>query len=275
MKHIFVILCSMVFLSASLKAQNSGHGAVSYAMGGVFVTNTDFWSSVNNQAGLAWIEQPTLGIGYNNEFMISELATKYAGFAMPLKGMGAFGLNVSQFGFKLLNQTKVGVGYGMKFTENFSGGIQLDYFHLKLGDIYGSTGTFTFEAGVMYNLNNQWRLGAHLFNPLMAKLADFNDERMTTMLSAGVSFLASEQVQFAAEIEKAIENKPSMKIGIDYSILDFLKVRIGAASNPTRLSFGFGLVFDQFLLDFAGSYHERLGFSPSTGIVYQFNKPGQ
>ncbi len=253
-------------------AQTESHGPVSTAMGGVYTTTNDFWSSVNNQAGLAFIDNPTLGIGYNNEFLLKELATKYVGFAMPLKGAGTFGLQVSQFGFNLLNQTKIGLGYGMKFSESFSGGIQLDYFHLQLGDIYGSTGAFTFEVGAMYKMSEKWVLGAHLFNPVMAKLADYNDERMTTVLGAGVSFLASEQVQFAAEVEKSIENKASVKLGIDYSIMDFLNIRIGAASNPTQLAFGFGLDFNNFQLNFAGSYHQVLGVSPSTGIVYRFNR---
>ena len=271
MKKITALLfCLSVVISA--KAQTESYGAVSNAMGGVYTTTTDFWSSMSNQAGLAFIDQPVMGIGYNNQFLLKELATKYAGFAIPVKNAGVFGLNVSQFGFNLLNQTKIGLGYGMKFSENFSGGVQLDYFHLKLGDLYGSTGAFTFEAGAMYKLSDKWVLGAHLFNPVMAKLADYNDERMTTILSAGVSYIVTEQVQFAAEVEKTMENKPSLKFGIDYNIMDFLYVRAGAASKPTRMSFGFGLNFNNFMLDFAGSYHERLGFSPSTGIIYKFNK---
>lgn len=264
----FLILCSFF-----LKAQTENFGAVSAGMGGVFTTTNDFWSSMNNQAGLAFIEQPVLGIGYNNEFLLKELATKYAGFALPVKNAGVFGINVSQFGFSQLNQTKAGLGYGMKFSEKFSGGVQLDFFHLKLGDVYGSRSVFTFELGTMYKLSDKWVLGAHLFNPVMAKLADFNDERMTTIICAGVSYMVSDQVQFAAEIEKAIEHKPSLRFGVDYNIMDFLSIRAGASSSPTRLSFGFGLKFNQFMLDFAGKYHETLGFSPSTGIIYQFNSP--
>ncbi len=271
MKHYLFIVFMITVIT--MQAQNVSHGAVSSSMGGVFTTTADFWSSLNNQAGLAQIDRPVAGVGYNNEFLLKELATKYAGFALPVKGTGVFGLNVSQFGFSLLNQTKVGIAYGMKFSEAFRAGIQLDYFHLKLGDIYGSTSAFTFELGAQYNLNEKWRFGAHLFNPTMAKLADFNDERMTTILSAGASFMASEQVQFAAEIEKTIENKPSMKLGIDYSILDYLNVRIGAASKPTRFAFGVGLDIGQFELDLAGSYHETLGFSPSTSLIVKFNKP--
>ena len=270
-KSFLFLCCLLIFSTFIVKGQTQNHGAVSNAMGGVFTTSTDFWSSISNQAGLAFAEQPTVGIGYDNEFLIKELATKYAGFMMPVNKSGALGLNVSQFGFQLLSQTKIGLAYGMKFSENFSAGVQLDYFHLKLGDVYGSTGAFTFETGAMYKLNTKWILGAHLFNPVMAKLADYNDERMTTIISAGVSYLVSDQVQFAAEVEKTIENKPSVKLGIDYDIRKFLNLRIGAATKPTRLSFGFGLNFGNFQLDLAGSYHERLGFSPSTGIVYKFS----
>lgn len=262
----FVVACQMLTF-----AQTQTQNPVSAAMGGTFTTSTDFWSTLSNQAGLPFIKEATVGAGYNNEFLIKELATKYVGFIMPVTQSGSFGLLVSQFGFSLLNQTKIGMSYGMKFSEQFSGGVQLDYFHLKLGDVYGSTGAFTFEAGAMYKLSEKWILGAHLFNPVMAKLADYNDERMTTIISAGVSYLVSRQVQFASEVEKTIEHKPSVKFGIDYNMMSFMNLRVGAATKPTRLSFGVGLKFSGFQIDFAGSYHERLGFSPSTGIIYKFS----
>lgn len=272
MKKVLIIALGVLLGFSISNAQTESYGAVSAAMGGAYVAGNDFWSALNNQAGLADIEGATLGVGYNNEFLLKEMATRYVGFAMPVTKNSAFSLNVSQFGYSLLNQTKLGVGYGMKFTERFSGGIQLDYFHLKLGDLYGSTGALTFELGAIYKLSDQWIIGSHIFNPVMAKLADYNDERMTTVINAGCTFIASDQIRISAEAEKAMDTKPSVKIGIDYVIMDFLSIRTGAASNPTKMAFGFGLNFSNFSLDLAGSYHQILGFSPSTGIIYRFNK---
>jgi len=271
MKKILIIALGILLFGSAAKAQTESYGAVSAGMGGTYVAGNDFWSALNNQAGLPDIDGITAGIGYNNDFLLKEMATKYVGFAMPIAKNSALSLNVSQFGFSLLNQTKVGVGYGMRFSEKFSGGIQLDYFHLKLGDLYGSAGALTFEVGVMYKLSDKWIIGSHIFNPVMAKLADYNDERMTTIINAGCTFVASEQVRFSVEAEKAMDKKPSVKAGIDYVIMDFLSIRAGAASNPTKLAFGFGLKFSNFQLDLAGSYHQVLGFCPSTGIVYRFN----
>jgi hypothetical protein len=273
MKKILIIALGVLLGTSSANAQTESFGAVSAGMGGTYVAGNDFWSAMNNQAGLADIGETTIGIGYNNDFLLKEMATKYVGLALPVTKNSAVSLNVAQFGFSLLNQTKVGIGYGMKFSEKFSGGIQLDYFHLKLGDLYGSTGALTFELGAIYKLSDQWIIGTHLFNPVMAKLADYNDERMTTVINAGCTFVASEQVRFSAEAEKAMDTKPSVKIGIDYVILDFLSIRAGAASNPTKMAFGFGLNFSNFQLDLAGSYHQVLGFCPSTGIIYRFNNP--
>ncbi len=271
-KYIFFIAC-LNFIIIKTQCQVENLGAVSLGMGGIFATSVDFWSSMNNQAGLAFMENPAVGIGYNNEFFIKELSTKYAGGALPVVKNGVMGFMVSQFGYTLLNQTKFGLSYAMKFSENFQGGIQFDYFHLKLGDIYGSTGAFTFELGGIYKLSENWIIGTHLFNPAMVKLAEYDDERMTTTATAGVAFIVSEQVSLSGEIQKAMEHKASLRFGMNYNIVEAFSLRAGVASKPTKISFGFGINFINFELDFAFSYHEVLGFSPSTGIIYRFNKP--
>lgn len=270
-KSIFLIL-GICISGNALLAQEFQPGAAAIGVGGCFTTSDDFWSAVNNQASLADFEHPVAGIGYDNEFLLKELSTKHVAAIVPFKPGGVFSLNIAQFGYSAFNLNRIGLAYGMKFSSSFSGGIQLDYIHLHLDDVYGNSGAFTFELGLMYKLNDKWIFGTHVFNPVSVSLSGYNDERMNASVSAGASFIASEQVTLFGEVEKQMAYKPSIKGGIDYTIMKFLSIRAGATSNPTRLSFGFGLGFGNFKIDVAGKYHQILGFSPSTGIVYTFNQ---
>lgn len=252
-------------------SQLENKGAYSLSMGGAFTSLDDFWSSIYNQAGLADIEDVTIGLGYDNSFLMKELATKHLAAAIPTKKSGVFGVSLQQYGFNLYNINKIGIAYAMKLSPNFSAGIMIDYVHLQLGDIYGSTGTFTFELGAKYKLDDQWTFGVHVFNPVMSKLAEYHDERLFSTLSLGTAFKASEQLLLTAEVQKTIDHKPDLKFGLDYKIVPVVSLRTGISTNPGIYSFGLGLNLNNFIIDFSGNYHQILGFSPSTAIIYKFN----
>jgi len=251
-------------------SQLDNKGSKSLAMGGIFTTLDDFWSSMYNQAGLANIEKLTIGLGYDNSFLMKELATKHIGIAIPTKKSGVFGISLKQYGFSLYNLNKIGAAYSMKLSPKLSAGIMLDYIHLQLGDIYGSTGTFTFEMGAQYKINDQWTTGIHFFNPIMSKLADYHDERLTSTISLGCSFKASNQLLLTTEIQKSIEHKPDIKFGIDYKIVPSISLRSGISTNPGIYSFGLGFNYNNFIIDFSGNFHQLLGFSPSSSLIYVF-----
>lgn len=271
MKKILLFIFAVSFLIPFGFSQSYTFGPISIGKGGTYATNTDFWSSVYNQAGLAFIEKTEVGIGYDNKYLLKELSTKYIAAAVPLSKNGSLGISVSQFGFQLFNHTQLGLGYGMKLSESFAMGVNLDYLHLSIGDIYENKNAVSFQAGFLYQLNSSWRIGTHLKNPSMSKLSEYNDERFPTSLQLGCAFSASKNVELSAEIEKDIQHKPSLKTGIDYKLFDTFVLRAGIATNPTQAAFGFGLNLNSFVIDFASSYHEVLGFSPSTGIRYRFN----
>ena len=101
---------------------------------------TDIWSIYHNQAGLGYIQTPTASVFYENKFLISNFA--YAGFAgaLPL-GNGAIGVSYSNFGYCAYNEGKLGLAYGMKLSEKFAVGVQLNYHSLRIdADGYGNKG---------------------------------------------------------------------------------------------------------------------------------------
>lgn len=271
MNRIFIIIL-LIQLSSLSKGQMFHYGAVSSSVGNSYVVGTDFWSAISNQSSLPLLEYPMIGIDYANQFMVKELSTKSFGAAIPTKFNGTASFVVSQFGFKLFNQNKIGIGYAMRFAQKITGGIQLDYLHTKIADVYGSKGLFTFEMGLRYQINDQWNTAFHLFNPTRAKITEYIDERLTTALAIGASYNPSEQILVMAQIHKSIEQKVSFSAGIEYAPVDQLFIRCGINTSKTYnlASFGVGVILQRLSIDVAGSYHQVLGFCPSSSLIYHF-----
>ncbi|MFN6038808.1 MAG: hypothetical protein ACK452_10115 [Bacteroidota bacterium] len=266
----FISICYLV------NSQNNVVGARATALGGVSSTFSDVWSAHNNQAGLADLHQIEAGAYYENRFLVKEL--NYSAFvaAIPLKKNGGFGLSYTNFGFSVFRQTKVGLGYGMRFSENFSAGVQLDYFQARINDAtnnYGNKGIFTGELGFLAKLTKQVSVSGHLYNIARAKIASYNNEIIPVVLKFGLHYKVSERVSLLTEAEKGSYTPMNIKGGVEYNPAKDFYLRAGANSNPMQMSFGAGVKYQELNFDLSSSWHSILGFSPQIGLSYRIGKP--
>ncbi|MDZ4823945.1 MAG: hypothetical protein SH856_10840 [Flavobacteriales bacterium] len=260
-----ILLIASLSCCASF-AQDAG-GPRAQALGGTSLTHVDQWCALNNQAGLAFAENFSGGIFYESRFLVDALSDKGLGAVLPV-GAGAFGLSLRSFGYSLYSETKAGLSYGMKFSEKFAGGVQANYFNVRLGEGYGTRSAVSVDGGFLYRMNKNLSLAAHVTNPNRAKLADYNDERLPSLLRAGAAYHFSEKVFLATEVWKASDATTQVRAGIEYRVIEPLHLRIGAGSKPGLMSFGFGYVLKNFRIDFSSSYHSVLGFSPQVGLSF-------
>ncbi len=272
-KKVLLVFVLGIFCIGTLKGSNDNYpfGARAAGMSNAAVTLYDFWAISHNQAGLARQKSIAAGVYFENRFMVSELSLGALAVVYPAS-TGVFGVNFSYFGFELYNETKIGLAYARDFGERFSAGLQLNYHNTGIGEDYGNKGNLTFELGSVFHLLPHLSLGAHIFNPARAKIGDFADERIPTIIRTGISYTFSDKVIVVVETEKSINHAPIIKAGIEYRIIDFVFVRGGIATRPTSNSFGFGIIRNNFSIDFATSFHYILGYSPQLSIVYHFKK---
>ncbi len=252
---------------------NSPAGARAAALGNAAVTYKDIWASFHNQAGLAFLKVPTVGISHERKFALSELSTNSAAFALPTKESGTFALSVSYFGYKLYNEQKIGLAYAKSFGDKVSAGIQFDYLGTSIAEGYGSKSAFTVEAGIQAMLLKNLWLGAHIYNPTKAKLADYPDpsgEKIPSLISLGLNYSFSDKVNIGLETEKDMDADATIKAGIEYHPVKQFFLRGGISTDPLLSSFGFGLELQNFVIDVAASYHQDLGFSPNISLAYSF-----
>ncbi|MCD4772839.1 MAG: hypothetical protein K8R41_05585 [Bacteroidales bacterium] len=269
MKHLLFLFTFSIFLVVNNFASNGNYtiGARAAGMGNISSVTSGFWSVQNNQAGLTNYKNIAAGIYYENRFMLKALGLKAVGVVLPTSS-GVFGLSFSNFGYSLYNENKIGLAYAKSFGEKISAGVQLNYLYTHLDDEYKDKGLITFEAGIQTKLTDFICIGVHVFNPVNVKIDNYNNERIPAVFKLGISYLLSKNILCLLEVEKVTAQNPNIKAGLEYKILKKAYVRMGFMSDPATFTFGFGLQIQKLRFDMASSYHQVLGFSPKTSLIY-------
>ncbi len=266
MKKLLFLFCLFPFFF-SAGNNNLPIGGRATGMGNTGLCIADVWAIRFNQAALAEVSSVSFGAAYESRFLLKSLGVQSLAVAIPVK-RGTFGLNYTGTGDKLYNESKIGLGYGMKLSEKVNLGIRLNYHSLRLGNNYGRTQNLTFELSVLAKPTNNIQIGFHLFNPSQTKLNEYQNEEIPAIINLGMSYKFSEKVCGNIEIEKDIERPFSIKLGVEYFPADNKFIRAGIITNPSMPTIGFGLVKGEFKIDFSSAFHPILGITPSLGLRY-------
>ena len=272
MKKVYLALftfCSSI--AAHAGDENFQVGARSSAMGNASVSLCDLWSAHHNQAGLGFVREISAGVHYENRFMIKELGVRGGAIALPIKA-GTFGLCITNFGYSGYSENKYSVSFAKAFGNKFSAAIAMDYLTTKIGEGYGDKGVLAGEVGIIAKPLKNLTIGAHVFNPTRAKIAEYDDERLPTIIRLGADYSFSDKVTVALETQKDISQKAEFKAGLEYKAVKEFYLRIGISTNPTLSCFGFGINLKNFKIDLAANYHQVLGISPQVNLSYSFAK---
>ena len=264
---LFYLIFHQIYFSQIIFDQ----GATSTAIVGASVTQTNLWSINNNIGSLSSIEGVQAGFSFNNRFLVSDFSTNTAAFAIPFNN-AAVGLIYSNYGNENYQIHKVGAGYSMRLGDNISGGLKFNYLLLNLGDFYGSKSIFSADLGLNAKLNSDLKMGVIIKNPTLSKIADFEDERIPTIIQLGFDYSVSEQLNTIIAIEKDILYAASVKAAIIYSPIEKMTIRAGVGTYPTSFGFGLGTSYKNVFFDLGTQYHQVLGFSPELSITTNFHK---
>jgi len=267
-------LLSVAFFALAASGVASGGrtpiGARSLAMGGTSVALSDLWSAGNNQAGMAWLKGFCAGIGMENHFLLKELNREQFALCLPMK-TGSFGLVLTNFGNSAYGEIKAGFSYARKLGRNFAAALQLDYLRIHQCSDYGNRNLASCEIGLMYRAGSRLTLGLQLVNPVPVRITRHPPETLPAVMCFGMTWRFSDNFLLSAEAEKDLEHPLRIRTGAEYRVAKPAHARIGFATAPLILTFGFGLQFGRFTVDAASGYHQALGFSPALTICYGLN----
>lgn len=260
----FVLFFSWVFASG----ENYTIGARQAGMANASVTQQDVFAIGYNVAGIGGLENASVGL-YADQRFLSGIHFYNLSAAMPVQKVGAFGFSYDYYGFSAYNENRLGLAYARKFSNIISAGIKFNYFRIAIEE-NGAANAGAIEAGVQIAPTQKMRVGAHVFNPIRQKIDKEFGETLATMIKVGISYHPSEKVMMALETEKHINYAFRIKTGMEYKVAEPLYLRVGAATNPTLFTFGVGTELKKVRIDFASSWHMRLGYSPQLSFIYDF-----
>ncbi|MDP4268125.1 MAG: hypothetical protein Q8880_11890 [Bacteroidota bacterium] len=255
----------------SAYAANIPEGGRVCGLGGASVSLNDFWSVNNNPAGLSEYSKISAGIAYEDKYLLKELSNKSFSLVYPVKS-GVFGMSVSDYGYKNYHEDVLGICLGKKLGSKICAGIKINYFNLHLGDIYGNKGIFYFDAGFICKLTKKIEIGVLASNPNMAKLSDYNDERLPASLKLGLTYHVSPKVFIIGETSKSIYKTEIFCAGLEYRIKESACIRTGLSTCDRSFSFGFGFEIKKIIFDISFAYTQTTGYSPNSSLICNFKE---
>ncbi len=271
MRRLFLLFIVFGFHLTSIAQGYQPMGGRSMSLANASVTIEDVWAYHQNPAALAEIKKMGFGVSYENRFLLKELQSQGLTVVVPLKS-GVLSLGVQSFGYNQLRTFRSGLGYSLKLAEFLALGVQLNHHFLKINPIYGSQQTLTGEIGLLAKVNKNLKIGVSVFNISRNKLAEFSEDRYSTLLRLGVGYELSKKLLVLCEAEKNVEFPLNIKSGIEYQPITDFYLRGGFATAPIEYSFGVGYCYKKnYKLDLGSAFHQILGWSPHFSLTVQLN----
>jgi hypothetical protein len=297
----FFLVCSNLLPATSAVAQGNGpgvRGARAAALGNASVALAgEAWSMGNNAAGLGEIRQASVGFYAENRYFSSALNVGALTVALPLGRTaapagpttdnaatplaapaannwarhGVVAFEAQRFGGQLYNETRVGAGYGYRFGQISLGG-RVDMLQVSIEGLGSRRVLLGTLAGQIEVVPQRLSFGASLYNLSQTRLASYQDERVPTVLKAGLAYRPSTQVLLVVETEKDVERDANFKAGLEYRPVPVLAARLGLATLTEQASAGVGLLAGTFQIDYAAAFQQALGFSQHLSVSKSWGK---
>ena len=261
-------LSGLIFLFGFDASAQVNTGPRFTAMASAGVALQDVWSLQQNQAGLAAIKKITIAIAFEKPFAGYELSTQSAVLALPVKN-NVFGLSFQRYGFASYSEQRTALSYSRSFGDRLYAALNFNYHILKING-YGSAQTYSVEAGLQYQLTDQFFIGAHVANPNQSTYQQEVNSVIPARFQLGASYLFGDKVLLAVAAEKYFHHELDIRLGIEYQLIELLALRGGFSANPFKQYAGFGLSYQQLKMDVAVASHPVLGYSPQIALSYEF-----
>ena len=266
--YVLVFFC---FTSIIYSQYNPGAKQIALANSDVALSN-DVFSIFTNTGGLSQMNWREIGIYYSPApFGFTELSNGFIAYHEPIS-LGSIGIGFMTSGFDLYRESRFMIAFSHKYFNKLFTGISVNYHHVSIKN-YGSDGAIYVDLGGLFYLLDNLRCGFSLHNINHASFGNYDDQ-IPVILNSGISVDINTNFTLNLALEKDIRYNPSVQFGIDYDIIDYLSLRVGASNEPSRFTAGLGINYSIFSLDYAFFTHPDLGLTHQAGIILSFGKEG-
>ena len=269
MKKIY-LLFSIFILNLNLGAQSLRKpvAATYIGLGAYSISHIDAFSFTANQAALAEIKNPVIGVYGENRFLLNATNLYSAVFVVPTT-QGNFAMQIDYFGFKDYNESQIGFSYARSLGSKLDLGVKFNYYSFRIPAYQGAS-AINFEIGAIAHLTDKLNAGINFYNPVGGNLSKTNNEKLSSIYTFGLGYEASESFLVSAEIVKQEDLPVNINAGVQYNFQQQFFVRVGISADNESPYAGAGMSWKEIRLDVSASYHPQLGFSPGLMLLVNF-----
>lgn len=265
---LFFVFSSIRCISQTLSNHSGGQNE---AIANTSSTLSNYGAVFSNVAGLADIEDIVLSVSYrvlpNALWQNNMLASGY----YPTK-LGTIGAGFTRVGDDLFSQQTISLGFANRFGIA-SIGIKANYLTYAI-EGYNSRSIPYFDIGGIAELTPSLFIGAYITNVSQTRIAEFQDERIPTLLSLGLSYRPNSKLMANIEVQQDLEYEPTFKAGLAYKFIEYFTFRTGINTLPNQqfIGFGFNPDWNSIAIDYSMSHNRFWGLGHQLSISYQVNK---
>jgi hypothetical protein len=286
MRFIFKIMIIILFISQTFAGvfDDRYPSARATAMSNAYVAvANDVWAGYFNPAGLAALRQYEFGFAIQRPFNLKFFRNGFLGVTFPLPGQfGTLGLLAETFyvdynGNQLSVENTIELSHGFYLLNDthssLSIGYNLKYYYWDLGESVGglelgSAGTFGVDLGLQASIYRRTYVGVYVYNINGPTIGSEVAHDLSKRIVIGAAYQPYTGLTTSLAIEKTIGFDTQVQGGFEFFLVDWLAIRAGASTNPSRFSAGFGLLYSGFQLDYSFQTHDVLAETHKFGFIY-------
>jgi hypothetical protein len=265
------LLATLLFLSAfqSFAQPTFLSGARQASLANAIITIENTFSVFYNPAEMADVKRPSIGIAYNNHFLIKELSTRSMTAILPYS-KGSFGSAFSYFGTPSYNEQKIALGYARRLNNKVKGGILLDLYSIHLPENFKTTHALAGEIGLSVNPVSQLDIGVHITNISNSIYNEYIQQSPGMQFRSGISW-TDKHYLVGTQLTMISNQKAIWSVGTEISLANNFDFRLGASNHDTySFTFGVGYTFSKGCADIAFARHPVLGYSSFISTEFIF-----
>jgi len=229
-----------------------------------------------NPAAWAPLAERRVALQGSQAFGLSEVRLAAVSAAAPTAA-GTVALSARTFGFAEHRETRVVAGFArplpLSRARRLDAGVSVGY-ESAATEGYGSVGSVLVGLGVQGEVLPRLRAGlaARNVTGLLRSAEDDLRRSAATVpgVAVGLAYAASDRALVVLDADQDLDFGLSLRGGAEVRPVEMLALRVGAASNPQRLTAGAGVAAGRLRADLAVDLHETLGLTPSFGVEIGF-----
>ena len=284
-KYLYFFLLTASFAQVSDYTYTGAE--VSAMAGAVVAEQGNNWSIFHNPAGLTEIDGAHFSAGGGKLYGFNWLPSyNLSGFS-PLPVIGKIGFSLQQLetkysGKTLSTEQTISVAQGFNLQKDKNSHLAIGYtanlIQWELGSSagigdgtygheLGSVNAVTIDFGVLASLREKYRFGLFLKNITSGALGKgMTRQVLPRRINAGITYIPMTQLSTSIVSEHLLgRDDLQIKCAVKYNVNSYLKIYVGAQSNPNRLGIGATFTLNHQSISYGLLTHHVLP------ITHQFN----